>query len=122
MKNRKQKEAPAKGGQAKKAEVKEAVKVQAVAQVKAAPAIAVAPIARPIAFGGANGLKLVDAKGKEYQLVGVGFKAFAPGGPPTMEYTFKPAKDQGEPAKLIYSGSPAISVDIPFTLKNAPVQ
>jgi hypothetical protein len=114
----KPKEAPAKGGEAKKAEAKQAVQVQAVAQVKAAPAIA-----RPIAFGGANGLKLVDAKGKEYQLVGVMFKAFAPGGPPTMEYTFKPAtKDQGEPAKLIFSGSPAVTLEVPFTLKNVPVK
>ncbi len=40
-----------------------------------------------------------------------------------ITYTFlcQPGKDQGQPAKLVYSGRKRVTIDIPFTLKDVPL-
>jgi hypothetical protein len=40
----------------------------------------------------------------------------------TYSFTFKPGEKQGEPAKLVLSGSRMLSVEVPFTLKDVPVK
>jgi hypothetical protein len=72
-----------------------------------------------------NGLSLVDDKGKTIPLVGVGVTASAVVGGQLMqtyELTFELKKDQAEPAKLIFSGSKVVMVEVPFTLKDVPLQ
>ena len=41
----------------------------------------------------------------------------------TQEYTitYQPRNDQGEPAKLLYTGYRTTSIDVPFTLKDVPL-
>jgi hypothetical protein len=84
--------------------------------------VAIAPIGRPGGFGNANGLKLVDDKGKpvEGQNITMQFKAGQPGAPVTPEWvlTFPVKKDQTEGGKLTYSASKSVTVDIPFALKD----
>jgi hypothetical protein len=99
----------------------------------AAPAIALAPAAAQInARRGAghvgdmfNGLSLVDDKGTKFSIVRVGVVAQAAAAgavATTYEITFEPKNDQGEPSKLIFSGSKTVTVEVPFTLKDVPLQ
>ncbi len=81
---------------------------------------AILPI-RP-GFNNANGLKLVDDKGKavEGQNIVMQFKAAQPGAPLAPEWvlTFPLKKEQTEAGKLTYSASKSVTVEIPFTLKD----
>ncbi len=74
-------------------------------------------------FGGAPGITLEDAKGNAFRLTGSNVRSRFDGQKATTLYTltFEPAKDQGEPAKLVFSGSRSVTIDIPFTLKDVPL-
>lgn len=75
--------------------------------------------------GMGSGLRLVDDKGQTVALTAIGVSGPAVrGGPLTVEYTlaFQPQKDQGESFKLIFAGSRAVPVDVPFAFKDVPVQ
>ena len=39
-----------------------------------------------------------------------------------MTVLYRPAPGQGEPAQLVFSGSRAVTVPIPFRFENVPVQ
>jgi hypothetical protein len=112
---------------------KPAAKEKPAAPVPAAlPAIAVAPPAvggvwRDVAStqqatgDSFNGLSLLDEKGNKYSVsrVSTQFKAAAAGSVQlTYEITFAPKKDQGTAAKLVFSGSKTVAVEVPFTLKD----
>jgi hypothetical protein len=112
-------------------------------QVQIAPAPAVPPVPPQKPIGGGVGgqgggmavpgvmvhnflgLELVDAKGRSFDLVqmvntknmwmGNGRTAVA-----TM--TFRPAKDAGDAAKLVFRGTRFADVDVPFLLKDVPVK
>jgi hypothetical protein len=117
---------------------KEEAKAKAVAPpAPAVPAIAIA--AAPAGAGGwadfqstgrypgdtFNGLKLLDEKGQTCPIAGVAAKTAAAAGGPirvTYELTFAPKKDQAAPAKLIFSGSKTVTVEVPFTLKDVPLK
>jgi hypothetical protein len=64
---------------------------------------------------------LVDDKGNFLPPVGTGINTNPAKG---IEYdlTYQPQKDQGEPAKLVFSISKSVTIDVPFTLKNVPLQ
>ncbi|HMC65893.1 MAG TPA: hypothetical protein VKI65_13220, partial [Gemmataceae bacterium] len=98
---------------------------QAVPPPQAAPAQAGAVFvnARRAVYANFNGLSLLDEKGQGYQLVGVNSQGRANGKTIVYEYTltYKLAKGQGDPAKLIFSGQRLVTVDIPFTLKDVPL-
>jgi hypothetical protein len=74
----------------------------------------------------ANGLSLLDDKGAVIpaQVTGVSQQFNKGDRVPKMTYsfTFKPGEKQGEPAKLVLSGSRTLSVEVPFTLKDVPVK
>jgi hypothetical protein len=76
-------------------------------------------------FGGnAGGLELLDEKGNVIPCIESGLAGqVLPGGGFTTEHqmTFQLQKDQ-KPAKLVFKGSKAVNVDIPFTLKNVPLK
>jgi hypothetical protein len=135
-KDEKPKDKPAKEEkpQAKaQAKDKPAAPPAAVPPPVAVPAIAIAPAARQpnVRRGGGyvgdafNGLSLVDDKGTKFSIVrvGVAAQAVAAGAvATTYEITFEAKKDQGEPVKLIFSGSKMVAVEVPFTLKDVPLQ
>jgi hypothetical protein len=122
----KPKEAPAKADKDKvKEQVKQPPPPPAPAPAAAAPVVAFR--ATPLVGGPFAGLTLVDEKGKNLPLVNAGITgraAAAAGGPPVMEYelTFQPQKDQGDPAKLVFTGSRMVTIEIPFTLKDVPLK
>jgi RNA polymerase sigma factor (sigma-70 family) len=60
---------------------------------------------------------LLDDKGAVLPPVGLGGRMSATG---TAEYalTYQPQKGKGAPAKLVYSVSPSVTIDIPFALKD----
>jgi hypothetical protein len=68
-----------------------------------------------------NGLTLRDAKGEPVAAnVGVS-RSLTPDGA-RVEYIITTQNPKGaEPAKLVFSGSKRVTVDIPFTLKNVPL-
>ncbi len=74
----------------------------------------------PAFFPNQNGVTLEDEKGKVIQVIGsnANVRREAKGGV-VLEHimVFQPAKDQ-TPAKLVFSGSKTVTIDIPFTLKN----
>lgn len=83
-----------------------------------------------VAFGGMAsaasdmGLTLVDAKGQAWQLssnqtsqVKINNNVVTH----EMTLLFKPQPGQGEPAKLVYSASRPVIVEIPFQLKDVPL-
>jgi hypothetical protein len=72
-----------------------------------------------------NGIKLLDEKGQGCPIMGVSTRAeAAPAGPVriTYELTFAPKKEQATPAKLVFSGSKKVTVEVPFTLKDVPLK
>jgi hypothetical protein len=77
-----------------------------------------------IGFGGGTGLSLLDEKGKTMSgsLMQLSYLP-SDNGNPRMVVTlaFKPEKDQ-TPSRLVFSGSKIITVDVPFDLKDVPVQ
>ncbi len=95
--------------------------VPAAQPVQVAQAIG---FARRSGFGANfNGLSMVDAKGQGHQLVGVQSQAQSDGKTIKYQYTltYKVAKDQGDPAKLTFSGSKLATVEVPFNLKDVPL-
>jgi hypothetical protein len=95
----------------------------------AAPAQVQVPVGGAGAAGvpmfSAPGITLVDDKGKTITQTGGGPPKFqlVPGQPPVFEYTqeYKLEKDQ-KPAKLVFSGSKAVGLDIPFSFKDVPLK
>lgn len=71
-----------------------------------------------------NGLSLVDEKGKRFSITRVGANSQVLAGRIQTRYeiTFEKAKDQDAPAKLVFSGSRNVTVDVPFTLKDVPIK
>jgi hypothetical protein len=73
----------------------------------------------------APGVTLVDDKGKTIAQTGGAPPKyqFAPGKAPIVEYTqeYKLDKDQ-KPAKLVFSVTKAVSLDIPFSFKDVPLK
>jgi hypothetical protein len=63
---------------------------------------------------------MVDAGGTALPWVAAGSHTNAARG---TEYvlTCQPQKGQGEPAKLVYTVSQSVTIDIPFTLRNVPL-
>jgi hypothetical protein len=80
-------------------------------------------IGAPAFFPNQNGVTLEDEKGNSVQVIGsnVNFRREARGNA-VLEHImiFQPEKDQ-KPAKLVFSGSKTVTIDIPFTLKNVPL-
>jgi hypothetical protein len=74
-------------------------------------------------FGNMNGLELQDEKGKAIPCISSGMVGRAgPGGfVAEHQMIFQVQKDQ-KPARLVFKGSKQFNVDIPFTLKNVPLQ
>jgi hypothetical protein len=75
--------------------------------------------------GSVEGLTLVDDKGNTLNPSGTGISVrVGPGGVINREITlqFQMEKDAPAPAKLIFSGSRNVAVDIPFSLKNVPLR
>jgi hypothetical protein len=78
----------------------------------------------PVAQAGINGLTLQDDKGQALPLTVAEGQAHNDGNTILWEYKFtcKPQKDQGVPAKLVFNGTRTVTVDVPFTLKDVPLQ
>jgi hypothetical protein len=113
-------------GSIKVLEVK-AGKEETTLRVEMQPPPGASPVSSASAQSGAvssfRGLTLVDARGNalpaQYQVHG---KA-VPGGLPVMEYqiVYRPEKDQGPPAKLLWIGRRSVTVEVPFVLKDVPL-
>jgi hypothetical protein len=94
-------------------------------EVKAQPGavIMIGPggvVGGPVAIGAqGNGITLEDDKGNVIPVVGQNAGFRRDGRVLVREdiMIFQPAKDQ-TPAKLVFSGSKSVAVEIPFTLKN----
>lgn len=68
-----------------------------------------------------NELSLVDAQGQAFEVSGTYssiFRGNNQGFTQEIGLVFKAKKGQGEPAKLMYTGSRLVNVEVPFTLKN----
>lgn len=78
---------------------------------------------RAMYTGGFNGLAVYDDKGVLLPMALTKNAGFRPGANTSAEYTFvvAPQKGQGEPAKISFTGSRIVSVDIPFDLKDVPL-
>lgn len=95
----------------------------------AAPGVggAVAPaarIARPWRAAGYQGLTLLDTQGNPMPFVGVGTSVIHVNGvlQRTLALTYKVQKGQPAPDKLVFFGAKQSKVEVPFTLKNVPVE
>jgi hypothetical protein len=79
---------------------------------------------QPIYTGGYQGLNLVDDKGTSLPIRVTSSKQTRKGDVFVMEHTlvYQPEKGQGEPAKLLFSASRIVTVDVAFTLKDVPVK
>ncbi len=95
------------------------------------PAIPPAPAGGPIAGPAARtwfpapGITLVDEKGKTIAQTGGAPPKFEfnPTGASKAEYTQEYTLEKGQkPAKLVYSASKVVSVDIPFSFKDVPLK
>jgi hypothetical protein len=78
-----------------------------------------------VAPGGWNGLTVQDDKGNSIPMNITQAQPVAKGANGlvwTVTMTVPTVKGQAEPAKLVYSGTKLVTVDVPFTLKNVPVQ
>ena len=83
--------------------------------------------AAPLVIGNVDptmGLSLVDDKGRAFQLVNVPRRLTkVANNVITQELTlvFKPQDGQGEAAKLHYSTTRLVSIELPFTLNDIPL-
>jgi hypothetical protein len=66
-------------------------------------------------------LSLLDAKGQPFRLTTGDYLPDAGGPMKTYTLIFQPGKDQGEPAKLVYTERRSVIVEVPFTLKDVPL-
>jgi hypothetical protein len=79
--------------------------------------------AEPGPVGSYNGLALLDAQGNlvpaRYQL----HIKPVPGGIPITQYeiAYRPDKDLGVPARLVWIGRRSVTVEVPFVLQDLPV-
>jgi hypothetical protein len=85
-------------------------------------------VAGPGFAGPFNGVSVQDDKGNTLPIQAgpPQFRMVAmPGGGnmfvATTTFLCQPGKDQGQPAKLVYSGRKRVTIDIPFTLKDVPL-
>ena len=72
----------------------------------------------------ASQLSLQDARGQAYRLVKVDLRETLPnvsGLVQEFSLTYRPQREQGEPARLVFNGTRTATVDIPFTLRNVPL-
>ena len=102
-----------------------AIQVQVQPVLPAVPPPQVGGVPAPFVQHGFNGLTVQDEKGNALPMQPTNVQAVARGANGIVwQYTFTvPAgKDQAEPAKLVYSGTKLVTVDVPFTLKDVPVQ
>jgi hypothetical protein len=79
----------------------------------------------PSHAGGFNGLNLLDDKGNLLQLVPMRTQVQSTNGTDLIwhyTFTFVRDKDQGEPARLVFSGSRTATIRIPFTLTDVPLR
>jgi hypothetical protein len=68
--------------------------------------------------GAKHELAIVDDQGARLSVLGAGVSLNAGG----SEYTIVcQSKDDGRPIKLLYTTSPAVTIDVPFTLRNIPL-
>jgi hypothetical protein len=83
------------------------------------PVGAPAPTIAPFPGNANNGIALEDEKGNAVQVIAVNaiFRRDPRGAVVEHTMVFQPQKDQ-KPAKLVFSGSKIVTIDIPFTLKN----
>jgi hypothetical protein len=96
------------------------VQVQPAVQPVPVPAVPIAPAA-PAGF---NGLTVLDEKGNALPMQPTNIQPVKAANGVMWQYTFTlpVVKDQGAPAKLVFTGSKVVTVDVPFTLKGVPVQ
>jgi hypothetical protein len=88
-----------------------------------------APVPVPPAGGmspysaGHNGLNLLDGKGNPLPLLPLQTQVQSNGAAMLWDYTFlcQPQQDRGEPARLVFGGTRAVTIDIPFTLTDVPL-
>jgi hypothetical protein len=115
------------GGQAGQAVAQPAQVAQVKVQIQARPAIAPpgGAIGAPMFNGPFNGLTVQDEKGNALpiQIRQSMFRGPGAGGMNIFAYTVVcvPQKDQGQPAKIVFSGRKSVSVEAPFTLKEVPL-
>jgi hypothetical protein len=69
-------------------------------------------------------LSLVDEKGQAFKLIAVETKVLDNETGGTVEYrlTFQPPAAAAKPAKLVYLGQREATIDVPFVLKDVPIQ
>jgi hypothetical protein len=87
-------------------------------QIQAQPGVVV--VGGPMIANFGNGITLEDEKGNAIQCVGSNQNFRGGRGQNLVReqiMVFQPQKDQA-PAKLVFSGSKSVTIDIPFTLKN----
>jgi RNA polymerase sigma factor (sigma-70 family) len=65
-------------------------------------------------------LAVMDDKGVVLEPVGLGGRGGV-GREPDYSATYQPRQGQGAPAKLIYTVSPNVTLNVPFTLRNVPL-
>lgn len=77
----------------------------------------------PANLAATQNLILEDAKGQKLPYTVNASKVMINNNFVTHEYTltYQPQNDQGDPAKLIYSGSRTATIDVPFSLKDVPL-
>jgi hypothetical protein len=68
-------------------------------------------------FAGPANLSLVDEKGTAFAVIGTSSRNV--NGTIEHSLTFQTAKGLGAPSRLVYTGQRKVTLDIPFTLKNA---
>jgi hypothetical protein len=79
---------------------------------------------QPVYTGGFQGLNLVDDKGQSLPLRLTASSARRNGNAFVRTFTLvsQPEKGQGDPARLLFTGSRLVTLEVAFTLKDVPVQ
>jgi hypothetical protein len=65
---------------------------------------------------------LRDDKGRPFQTVKATDTGRRAGRAQEYEFVYKPGEGRGEPAKFVYSGRRTAIIEVPFTLKNVPLE
>jgi hypothetical protein len=66
-------------------------------------------------------LAVMDNKGVVLGPVGLGGSRGGVAQDPEYGVTYQPRQEQGAPAKLVYTVSPNVTINVPFTLRNVPL-
>lgn len=70
-----------------------------------------------------KGLSLLDDQGRALPLsTGYYVRPNQPGAPLTYSLIYQRRKDQGEPSKFVFSGRRGVLIEMPFTLRDVPLQ